>query len=173
MIRILLFAIFVGFFLQLNVWAQPTKFIDNYEDGDFTNNPAWSNTTGFNISTSSPIAGSRSLRLNTTGFTSAKSFQYGTSTNLSGATQVWRFVYRDNALLLPSGFLGLNALEIWLAANNTSFNNTTSGYKIDYTSARIRLMSVDNGNATELTNNGFDVSLNTQYMVRVVRTAAG
>lgn len=173
MIRILLFAIFVGFFLQLNVWAQPTQFIDNYEDGDFTNNPAWSNTTGFNNSTSSPIAGSRSLRLNTTGFTRAKSFQYGTSTNFSGATQVWRFVYRDNALLLPSGFLGLNALEIWLAANNTSFNNTTSGYKIDYTSARIRLMAVDNGNATELTNNGFDVSLNTQYMVRVVRTAAG
>jgi hypothetical protein len=135
-------------FLQIisaNIFAQ-TVFQDNFNDGDFLNNPAWSG----DITKYTVTGANNELRLNDLG-------NGGSSTlyvpiNIQDST-VWEFLIKTN--LTTAGPSSSNRIRVYLQANTSNFASVTlNGYylQIGETGSldAIEIYKVTNGTSTRI-----------------------
>jgi hypothetical protein len=135
-------------FLQIisaNIFAQ-TVFQDNFNDGDFLNNPAWSG----DITKYTVTGANNELRLNDLG-------NGGSSTlyvpiNIQDST-VWEFLIKTN--LTTAGPSSSNRIRVYLQANTSNFASATlNGYylQIGETGSldAIEIYKVTNGTSTRI-----------------------
>lgn len=149
--------------LQLTVVAQ---VLENFSDGDFTNNPSWA--------TSAPgdWIVNPSLQLQSNNTTPSGTFWISTPSTQSLATQ-WDFWVRID--FNPSA---TNLVDVYLTASNSNLSlNTTTGYvlRIGNTEDEISLLRKENTGAFVKIIDGADGVLNTSssiIRIRVIRTAA-
>jgi hypothetical protein len=140
--------IYLIIFLQIicaNVFAQ-TVFQDNFNDGDFLNNPAWSgDLTKYNV-----IGATNELRLNDLG--NAGSASLYVPINIQDST-VWEFLIKTN--LTTAGPSSTNRIRVYLQANSSNFASATlNGYylQIGETGSldAVEIFKVTNGVSTSI-----------------------
>ncbi|MFN4285081.1 MAG: lamin tail domain-containing protein [Lacibacter sp.] len=142
------------------------QVFDNFNDGDFTNNPAWV--------TSAPgdWVVNPSLQLQSNNTTANSTFWMSTPSTLALATQ-WDFWVRID--FNPSS---TNLIDVYLTASGPNLSlNSTTGYvvRIGNTEDEISLLRKENTGAFVKIIDGADGVLNTSSSViriRVIRTAA-
>ena len=138
-----LFIILQLFCCQIN--AQ-TVFQDNFTDGDFLNNPAWSgDLTKYTV-----IGATNELRLNDLG--NAGSASLYVPINIQDST-VWEFLIKTN--LSTAGPSSTNRIRVYLQANSSNFASPTlNGYylQIGETGSldAVEIFKVSNGVSTSI-----------------------
>lgn len=163
--------------LCLDVQAQINIVSDNFNDGNITSSPTWSNNTGsFLVNSTSPLEGSHSLRSNTGGTVASIHTQYGTNTNLTLANYSWTIQYRANTNSnpdeLPFGANITNSTNhwrFWIAATGTG--NNRSGFYISHSAGSIKFARKRNNNTWDIATHA--ISLNTTYTIRINRRSDG
>jgi hypothetical protein len=153
--------------VSLLLSAQLTaQVVDNFSDGDFTNNPTWSGTTADFI-----VNSSQQLQLNNT--VAATSY-LSTSHNLSDINnKEWRIWVKQS--FSPSSS---NYGRIYLTADNADLTLAQNGYYLQFGEANafdaIRLFKLDGGIANQLCA-GIDGQIANSFNVtiKVKRDAVG
>lgn len=140
------------------------QFSDDFEDGDFTNNPTWSGDTRF-------IVDNGVLRSNTGTLSAATNYYLSTPSTKATLAQ-WDFFIN-----LRFATSGSNYVDIYLMSNNPNLNATNiSGYfvRVGDTPDEISLYRVTNGTATKIIDGQDGVvgsSSNNPFNIRVRRDA--
>lgn len=147
--------------------AQNLNFADGFEDGDFTENPAWQgDTTDFSIVT---VDGNHLLRLAADGGGSSQ-----LSTDSTGITGSWEFFIRLD--FSPSGS---NFAYIFLMSDTGDLQNgSPNGYAVRAGESGsgdvIRLVRFDDGvEAATVLSGTTDISAGGEYRVKVTRDTNG
>ena len=149
-----------------NTMAQSINFEDGFEDGDFTNSPAWNGETGdFAVVEDEP---NFLLQLDATG--TSPSYLSTPSSNVEG---YWEF-YIEFRGFEPSGS---NQAEIFLMSDNANLEGAVNGYAIQVGETGddlFRLVRYDNGSevATVITGTTV-VQSGGGYTIRVNRDNSG
>ncbi len=163
-LKIIVFLCFASFYLSMSSLKAQVQIVDNFSDGNFTQNPQWvGGTQKFIVNTS------LQLQLNDT---EAGSAWLTTPYSLSGAIE-WRFWIRLNFSPSASNFS-----EVYLVSNNPNLNEALNGYYLRFgenlANDAIELFKKQGTIATSICRgtpaliaNAFAIS------VRVVRTPTG
>ncbi len=170
---LLIFILFAGV-----AEAQVTIISDNFDDGNITSNPTWTNnTSAFTVSSSSPLQGSNSLITNTGNTPSSIYTQFATNTNLTSANYTWNLLYRANTGSTPDELpygaainAGTNHWRFWIAANSTNAT-TCDGFYISHSAGNIKFCRKINNSTWDITT--YPISLNATYSIKVVRRYDG
>jgi Lamin Tail Domain/CHU_C Type IX secretion signal domain/Bacterial Ig-like domain len=148
--------------LQLRVCSQLN---DNFSDGDFTNNPAWTgNTADWIVNTSQQLQSNNTV--------ANGNFYLSTASSLATIAQ-WEFYCQIT--FNPSS---ANYIDVYLTASASDLTqNTTSGYfvRIGNTSDEISLYRKDASGTSTIIINGADGILNTSnnvMKIKVIRDAS-
>ena len=160
-------------FLQIisaNIFAQ-TVFQDNFNDGDFLNNPAWSG----DITKYTVIGANNELRLNDLGNSGSASLYV--PINIQDST-VWEFLIKTN--LTTAGPSSTNRIRVYLQANTSNFASATlNGYylQIGETGSldAVEIYKVSNGTSTRILR-GTDATVAGAVInsrIKVVRNNSG
>lgn len=157
---------FVYIVFQLFVAVSIAQLSDDFSDGDFSANPAWTGTTADYI-----VNTSFELQLNNTiGATSYLATPHGLS-NLDN--KEWRFWTKQS--FSPSGS---NFGRVYLTASNADLTSDPDGFYLLFGEAlsddAVRLFKVQSGVHTEILNGPLgQIAASFQMGVRVVRDNAG
>lgn len=169
------------FFLVLFTNAsigQVTIISDNFDDGNITSNPTWTNnTSAFTVSNTTPLQGTYSLRTNTGNTPSNIYTQFATNTNLTSQNYTWNLLYRANTGSTPDELpygaainAGTNHWRFWIAANSTNAT-TCEGFYISHSAGNIKFCRKINNSTWDITT--YAISLNTTYSIKVIRRYDG
>jgi hypothetical protein len=148
-----------------------TVFQDNFNDGDFLNNPAWSG----DITKYTVIGANNELRLNDLGNSGSASLYV--PINIQDST-VWEFLIKTN--LSTAGPSSTNRIRIYLQANSSNFTSAIlNGYylQIGETGSldAVEIYKVSNGTATRIIR-GTDATVAGAIInsrIKVVRNNSG
>ncbi len=148
------------------VCGQAVNFEDGFEDGDFSNDPAWGGNTGDFIITD--IDDNSLLQLNAEG--SGTSYLSTPSENIDGS---WEFYIRLD--FAPSGG---NRAYIFLTSNTPDLGASPSGYAIrageSGSDDLFHLVRFSNGSEdSTLISGTTDISSGGEYRVKVTRDSGG
>lgn len=140
------------------------QFTENFNDGDFTNNPAWVGGTADWIVNPSFQLQSNNLVLNST--------YYLSTVSTLATTAQWEFYCKES--FNPSS---TNYIDVFLTASSSDLTlATTTGYfvRMGGTDDEICLFRKDNGTVTKIIdgNNGILNSSNNDMKIKVVRDAS-
>ncbi len=160
-------------FLQIisaNIFAQ-TVFQDNFNDGDFLNNPAWSG----DITKYTVIGTNNELRLNDLGNSGSSSLYV--PINIQDST-VWEFLIKTN--LTTAGPSSTNRIRVYLQSNTSNFASATlNGYylQIGETGSldAVEIYKVTNGTSTRIIR-GTDATVTGAVInsrIKIVRNNSG
>jgi hypothetical protein len=154
------------FFLWMISVNLHSQIIDDFSDGDFSNNPTWSGTNADFI-----VNASQQLQLNNTiAGSSFLSLNHGVS---SLQNHEWHFWVKQNFSPSSSNFG-----KVYLSADNSNLNTVQNGYYVLFGEANavdaIRLFKLENGISTQLCS-GVDGQLSNSFTVgvKVVLTSSG
>lgn len=163
-------SILVGFWLlfpSLNLRAQ---FIDNFEDGDFTNGPTWSGDESlFTVALYPPENTDQMLRSNSPG----EADYYLSTPSFIVEETSWEFFFN-----LQFGTSGVNYFDAFLVADDNNLNNVQNGYYLRFgrTEDDITFWK-RSGGTDELLIDGDDGQIGSSsdnpYSVRVTRDEDG
>ncbi|WP_293301834.1 T9SS type A sorting domain-containing protein [Pedobacter sp. UBA4863] len=176
--KFLLFVLFISGF-TVSGFAQ---LVDDFSDGDFTNNPTWVGTTeNWTIaqnSSSGPnsTGGSQTLRLNASA--TGLSYLMTQRTASWGNEQTWA-IWIGRRTGSPATYN--NRIRIWLYASQADISQNTNGYRISFGSDRTQGDSFDfekvtNNNVTTLFTSATSVTNGIEdfgFQLRVTRSSAG
>lgn len=158
------FRISIFFIIVLISQASYSQVIDDFSDGDFTNNPNWSATP------SAWTVTNQVLRSAPTFSGSSPFFISTPSTITSG---IWRAYFRYASLIPTSG----NHAEFWVMADQQDLSQATNGYfiRIGDTDKDICLYRYQNGTSTKIIDgpNQIIASNSNSGFVRLTRTTQG
>lgn len=176
--KVLLLLLGLVFFVSIDGVAQVTIVNDNFDDGNITANPTWSNnTSAFSVSNSSPIQGTHSLVTNTGNSPSSIYTQYATNTNLTNSNYTWNLLYQANTVSnpdeLPFGAAitaGTNHWRFWIAADGINPTNC-DGFYVSHSAGNIKFCRKKNNSTWDIAT--YAISLNTTYSIRIVRRYDG
>ena len=155
---IALLALFLSLFTAANA-----QLAENFNDGDFTNNPAWTgNTADFTVNAA--------LELQSNNTTANSMFYLSTASTMATAAQ-WEMDVR-----LAFSTSGVNYVDIYLTSSLSDLtDNNNSGYlvRIGTTTDEISLYKKDAGATPVKIIDGMDVSLGSSNNVKlkVIRNA--
>ncbi len=141
-----------------------TQLIENFSDGDFTNNPSWiGGTTDWIVN---PV-----FQLQSNNSVANSSYYLSTQSSLATTTQ-WEFFCKLS--FNPSS---TNYIDVFLTASASDVSQTsTTGYfvRMGGTDDEISLFRKDNGTITKIIDgaNGILNSSNNDIKIKVVRDAA-
>ena len=109
-----------GFLILILLLSQPvfSQFVDNFDDGDFTNNPAWSGDAGLFV-----VNATSALQLNDE--TVSQSEAYLSVAATTGMEANWNF--RVSLDFSPSGS---NRCRVYLGASQADLTGSLDGYYI-------------------------------------------
>lgn len=154
-----LFLVFLSFF----TFAQ---MVDNFDDGDFTNNPTWSGTSAdFSINTGNQLQTNSSI---------AATSYLSTSNLLTDINnKEWNFFIKQSYSGSSSNFS-----KVFLTADNANLNSVQNGYFLQFGEAgsndAIRLVLVTAGiEAVILTGTSGNVANSFQVGVRILHKSTG
>ncbi len=156
-----LFIACIAFFLSQAVKAQ---FTENFDDGDFTNNPSWSGST-------SDFIVNASLQLQSNNTTANAAFYLSTASTMATTAQ-WDF---DATLAFNTS--SANYADVYLIASAADIAaNTTNGYfvRMGGTDDEISLFRKDGASSIKIID-GINGTLNTSnntLKIRVTRNSA-
>lgn len=176
--RVLTLVLFFFLVLTSVLKAQVTIISDNFDDGNITSNPTWTNnTSAFTVSNTTPLQGAYSLRTNTGNIPSNIYTQFATSTNLTSQNYTWNLLYRANTANTPDELpfgasitAGTNHWRFWIAADGTNAT-TCDGFYISHSAGNIKFCRKKNNSTWDITT--YSISLNTTYSIKVVRRYDG
>ncbi|MEO8150425.1 MAG: lamin tail domain-containing protein [Bacteroidia bacterium] len=115
------------------------QLIENFDDGDFTNNPVWSgDATSFTVNAS--------LQLQSTNAVASSTF-YLSTPSTAAVNSEWDF-----SVNLKFATSGANYVDVFLVSNIPDVNNTGSGYfvRIGGTADEVSLYRNDAGTITKI-----------------------
>ena len=148
-------------------------FEDDFEDGDLA---GWTEDVAGNWtnSTSTPIAGNRSLKHNLSAVAATNGIYAQPVYDLLADTTTWRFQMK-NGSWDPSAD---NRFHVFLAASESDFKSATVdgyavGINVSGSDDLVKLWRVTDGAGTALISSALDWSTSTVCAVEVTRTAAG
>ncbi len=152
-------------FMLAFCWAQ-AQINENFDDGDFTNNPQW--TGDDSVFTTVQVLGNYQLRSNKT--IPNTSFYLSTPSSLVNDCQ-WEFFVQ-----LQFNTSGVNYVDVYLTSDSSNlFASGNNGYfvRIGSTQDDICLYKKSTGNATLIIDgtDGITNSSNTVAKIKVVRTS--
>lgn len=140
------------------------QFTDDFSDGDFTNNPAWSgNDAMFTIS-------SGQLRSNTGTLASAANYYLSTPSTLAASAQ-WEFFVN-----LKFATSGANYVDVYLMSDVQDLSNPVNGYfvRIGETTDHVTLNKMDAGSSSLLVASPDGIvnsSTDNPFRIKVTRDA--
>lgn len=166
------------YLISIDVSAQVTIVSDNFDDGNITAAPVWSNnTSSFSVSNVSPLVGTHSLVTNTNNSVASIYTQYATNTNLTTANYTWNLIYRANTSSnpdeLPFGAAittSTNHWRFWIAADGTN-PTTCDGFYVSHSAGNIKFCRKKNNSTWDIAT--YPISLNTTYSIKIVRRYDG
>lgn len=156
------YLLLTGFLLSVNLATVYGQFTDDFTDGDYTSNPAWSGDNALFV------IDANQLRSNSPG---AATYYLSTPSTTALDAQ-WEFTF-DFQLSTS----GVNFADVYLMADNADLNLVSNGYfvRIGGTPDEISLYEVVGG-VTDTIIDGTDGTVNSSssnlFNVRVTRTAS-
>ncbi|MEP1034479.1 lamin tail domain-containing protein [Ekhidna sp.] len=164
----------ISLVLSLSLIGQIT---DDFSDGDFTTNPAWSGTSTFGTDDAFDIVEAdnqlRSQDLNSGSGTRRSYLSTPNSLDLSSSSAEWAFRMRI-AFSQPGSAStnSNNTSRVYLMSNSSDLNGDVNGYYVelrypDSDVNEVRLYRQDAGTSTELTLSGTIQQLTSQAFVDV------
>lgn len=161
-----LYALFF-FFLPVFTQAQTTVLNETFDDGNFSDDPAWSGDISEFIIIA--VSGNNQLRLNDTDDSNTTSYM---STESGAAYGSWEFFIDQD--FSPSNS---NRAYIFLISDREDITSGVNGYAIRAGASgaddRFRLFRIDNGSETEILTGQLDLSSGGPFQIRVTRTESG
>ncbi len=159
---------FTIFLLSLLIHQVTAQFVDDFSDGDFTNNPVWAGSTDLFIVESD--GGNNRLRSNAGQLPLEVSYVLSTpSTSIDNTT--WEF-FID--LRFPTS--GVNFVDVHLVSDDADVSNNQNGYfvRVGESTDRIVLYPIFEGTlGGELLASPNGITENESFFIRVTRDALG
>ena len=158
MIKKLIYTSFCLLFAQFSV----AQFVDDFSDGDFTNNPVWSGDVGTFIATANELNSQSAV---------AGNYYLSTPSTLAANGQ-WDFFFN-----MKFSTSGANYVDVYLMSDVVDVTNPNDGYfvRIGGTPDEVSLYKIVGGTTTILIdgpNGSVNSSTNNPFDVRVTRDAS-